>query len=554
MNTSFGPWTTSFNVGPVFFLSALWRSRLERLPATARHRGVISLRMLAGLWVVGTLLCGLPTLRGTALLAEPKPVEVEKPKRPLLRPSPVSKAESAIYAKLTEPFEFDFVETPLEDALNFLRDAGNLNLRLDKDAIKQSGIDLDAPVTIHCPAPHFDEMLRFLLEPMQLGWIVDGNALIVTTRTKADSHINEWEYDVIDLVKRDIKAGMITEAISTIIAPDSWSRAGGKGTIQENQETIVIRQTRPVHGQIQHLLKMLRDSTDPDFEKQVRSDDALVLVAYKIDDLLSGKFVEDAHKPRLAKDLIEGIQKGVLPSTWGSTGGKGEIQFGNGALVVKQYRWAHVRLAESLDFYRRVFLRNDGLLAISNVRHVSEMIADPDGAEERAFYMALNRQVDVDFEDIRLNEVLETLSNQYGIHLIYDRERLEKARISPETRIKLKLSSVSLRSALKLILEPLKLDWKLSGPPAIVWVTTREHAAAGMTVHVYRIQDLIQAGQTVPGMTDKIVKSVGADAWDSMGGPGSLRALPGVFVVRQNRQGHDKIESVLSELKNAAKK
>jgi hypothetical protein len=59
--------------------------------------------------------------------------------------------------------------------------------------------------------------------------------------------------------QHDARAGHLMQLVSQIVKPDSWSEAGGPGSIAEYGGLLVVRQNPQVHREVEKLLAMLRE-------------------------------------------------------------------------------------------------------------------------------------------------------------------------------------------------------------------------------------------------------------------------------------------------------
>jgi hypothetical protein len=73
-----------------------------------------------------------------------------------------------------------FVETPLSDVLDFLRDCTQTNFALDREWLDNEGIDSDIPVTIHVEQVSLETALQEILDKLH-GTIAIRDGLIVLT-------------------------------------------------------------------------------------------------------------------------------------------------------------------------------------------------------------------------------------------------------------------------------------------------------------------------------------------------------------------------------------
>ncbi|MGQ0637245.1 MAG: M56 family metallopeptidase [Planctomycetaceae bacterium] len=103
-----------------------------------------------------------------------------------LRPDRDPAVPQKLLAKLNEPADVDFVDTPLETALHYLSEYLGIAIRRDNESLATAKIDLDEiPVTVALQGVSWNTVLRVMLEPQNLGHYADGDGLVVTTREKA---------------------------------------------------------------------------------------------------------------------------------------------------------------------------------------------------------------------------------------------------------------------------------------------------------------------------------------------------------------------------------
>lgn len=88
----------------------------------------------------------------------------------------------------------------------------------------------------------------------------------------------------------------------------------------------------------------------------------------------------------------------------------------------------------------------------------------------------LKKPVTLDFTDSALADVVDFLRDFTGENVVLDRLALEEQGITPDTPITLKLAGVSLKTALSLILEQIKLAWIIRDE--VLFITTEEQAVA----------------------------------------------------------------------------
>ncbi len=109
-------------------------------------------------------------------------------------------------------------------------------------------------------------------------------------------------------------------------------------------------------------------------------------------------------------------------------------------------------------------------------------------ARERPIIDALRMPIPLDFSDVPLLVVLETMGDWYQIPFKIDKEGLEAAGCSPLAPVTAKHEDVSLREALAFILEPLDLVWTIQDGAVVV---TTEEALAEKWPHLAKLRKAV---------------------------------------------------------------
>ncbi len=114
--------------------------------------------------------------------------------------SSVRPSEARIRRELDAPTSMEFIETPLNEAVGYLKDLHGIEIQLDARALEQAGIFSDTPVTTELKGVSLRSGLRFLLRPLDLTYVIKDEVLLVTTLDAASQEIVTRVYPVEDLV------------------------------------------------------------------------------------------------------------------------------------------------------------------------------------------------------------------------------------------------------------------------------------------------------------------------------------------------------------------
>jgi hypothetical protein len=139
--------------------------------------------------------------------AQSKPAAPTKPAVKKQQPAakaarPFRSGEKAILKALEEKTKLEFVDTPLQDAIDYLQDVYRITIKLDTNALKEAGVDASTPVNLTIRDVPLRSALRIMLSDLQLEWTIWSDVLWITTPAKAES--DEFMvtkiYDVTDLL------------------------------------------------------------------------------------------------------------------------------------------------------------------------------------------------------------------------------------------------------------------------------------------------------------------------------------------------------------------
>lgn len=101
----------------------------------------------------------------------------------------------------------------------------------------------------------------------------------------------------------------------------------------------------------------------------------------------------------------------------------------------------------------------------------------------------LDKQTDIAFTDTPLTDAVQFLSDFHNIPIIIDKEALTEEGIAEDTAVTRTLTGVKLRSALKIILQPLQLSYVIEDE--VMKITTAAKEKLRLQTRVYPVGDLV---------------------------------------------------------------
>jgi serpin B len=143
----------------------------------------------------------------------------------------------------------------------------DIEVQIDSRALNEASIPETLELSIDLHDVALVSALNAALRFDKLTWGIWDESLWITTESEADQHLTVIIYNVADLGDTDgdetsVDFEVLTDAISTTVAPNSWDTVGGPGSIApfscSGISALVISQTWKVHLQIGNLLADLR--------------------------------------------------------------------------------------------------------------------------------------------------------------------------------------------------------------------------------------------------------------------------------------------------------
>lgn len=197
-----------------------------------------------------------------------------------------------IRRKLQERVSFEFVETPLSEAVQFLQNLTKVNMILDPQAIEEIG---DVPITLRVTRMSLDLALGWILRLAGLQYALKDNAVFISRPENLAGDVQLKIYDVRDLTMKiqhfsgpdfaievggsggmggggtatsmitmimeegeeTVTAASLADMIMARVKPEEWSPELGT-SIEESGGKLVVMQRPEVHRLIDKLLSSLR--------------------------------------------------------------------------------------------------------------------------------------------------------------------------------------------------------------------------------------------------------------------------------------------------------
>ncbi|WDI40776.1 hypothetical protein [Bremerella sp. P1] len=109
-------------------------------------------------------------------------------------------AEQKIFQQLEAETKIQFIDTPLEEVVGYLKQLHGIEIQIDNRALEDVGLSTDTPVTRNIEGISLRSALRLMLKELDLTYIVANEVLMITTPEEAESELITKVYPVADLV------------------------------------------------------------------------------------------------------------------------------------------------------------------------------------------------------------------------------------------------------------------------------------------------------------------------------------------------------------------
>jgi hypothetical protein len=223
-------------------------------------------------------------------------------------------------------------------------------------------------------------------------------------------------------------------------------------------------------------------------------------------------------------------------------------------------------------FRKIVLFLSFTILAVIAVRQAACQIgAPPNPAEATGKYQtepreairqALIKKISWDFNELSLSDVVEFLHKELNIPIRLDVRALNDMGVAPDSPVTFKLSGISAKSALNLLLSDLGLATIVRDE--VLLITSRDVADMEVYTVLYDVSGLPAYrggdGKTVPDfgtLTEILTSNIKPTSWDIVGGSGSVGEYDAgnvqALVVSQTEEVHEQIANLLSDLRKLQK-
>ncbi len=173
--------------------------------------------------------------------------------------------QEKIGKNLQQLISLDFEDRPFIELLQHIANHAGINIVIDDAALAEVGISSNEPITVHLDQVSVSTGLNVVLRSLGLTSMIEDEVLKITSSEEAEGEHLVVVYHVVDFtgdaIETNLELVSLIELLQSVVAPHSWAISGGPGAITSHSTTnsLVVRQVRAVHDEIEWLLRELRD-------------------------------------------------------------------------------------------------------------------------------------------------------------------------------------------------------------------------------------------------------------------------------------------------------
>jgi hypothetical protein len=162
-------------------------------------------------------------------------------------------AEQKTLAALDSPTTLEFIETPLQDVIEFLKDVHNIEIQIDTRALDDVGIGNDTPITRNLRGITLRSAMKLMLKELDLAFVVADEVLLITTPEFTDSYLRTRVYRVDSLIDESSTADDLVETLIAACEADLTKQS----RVVTHGNSLAVRTTLNAHAQVEKALQLL---------------------------------------------------------------------------------------------------------------------------------------------------------------------------------------------------------------------------------------------------------------------------------------------------------
>jgi hypothetical protein len=166
---------------------------------------------------------------------------------------------------------------------------------------------------------------------------------------------------------------------------------------------------------------------------------------------------------------------------------------------------------------------------------------------------ALKSQISLEVNDAPLRDVIRRIQQATIIDIVIDEAAFEEVGVKITDPVSINVKDISLRSVLKLVLQPLNLTFMERDE--VLVITNEQRKRGELTAVTYPVEDLVSSvkNESATGLAELcklITSTISPNSWDIAGGSGSVVIFePSALIIRQSKLVQGEVSDLLNQLR-----
>ncbi len=175
--------------------------------------------------------------------------------------------EDLIRRSLNDRIDINRNEASLSSVVAFISDATGITFIIDARALEEENTTPDQPVTITRKDTKVRDVLTQILEPLQLTYIVELEAIRITSKKTSANAIHY--YDLSYIFSNNALVSELTTSIEAMVDPDQWTSAGGTSSWVTVGSMLVISTPQNTQIKIERMLRAIGKQSPANLKPRV---------------------------------------------------------------------------------------------------------------------------------------------------------------------------------------------------------------------------------------------------------------------------------------------
>jgi hypothetical protein len=245
-------------------------------------------------WLVAVFLATMILPAGNLWSEEPKAAEGVAVVRN------ESLAEHKIRSALSDPTTLEFIETPLKDVVDYLKDLHGIEIQIDAKALDGVGVSTDTPITRNLKGVSLRSALKLILPDLDLTFVVRNDVLQITTPEMVERDVTVRIHHAADLLSDEASAKALVTAVemaldASLPTSDAEKPPPTSSRVTFFRNILLVRGNPHEHERVSTLLGEIRQALKLPAPK----------VAHLLEDLKLGRIADLRRLHLKASDLAE---------------------------------------------------------------------------------------------------------------------------------------------------------------------------------------------------------------------------------------------------------